>query len=81
MAEGHFPEVRTYTARAEALSHLGHKHRPFTSKLALATSSLGGAQAVRVQNTEAFRCQALAKDRTEPRPLPEQALFVQEARG
>lgn len=35
--------------------HPGHKFLPFTSKLALAAGSLGGAQAVRVQNTEALR--------------------------
>lgn len=45
------------------LPHLGHRHTPFTSKLALATGSLGGAQATRVQN-------ALAKGGAKPQPLP-----------
>lgn len=55
MAEDQFPEVRTWAAGAEATPHLGHKYPPFTGKLALATGSLGGAQAVSLQNIEALR--------------------------
>lgn len=79
VAESQSPKGGTWTARSPMRTppRPGHKHPPLTSKLALATGSLGGAHVVRVQNTEELgvpgadqgqdQATAAARAGTEPR--------------